>query len=275
MNTRTLALGGRFTHLAQAPTTTLLLIEHRQDTPGVETLTSGWTTSAGMGLSPFTDLYGNRGQRLVLPEGESVVEYSALVRVPDAVDEADPDAPELSPDDLPGEVITYLFPSRYCQSDLLAGEAWDLFGHLPQGRSRVEAISTHVHQHVEYRTGSTTSTYTALDAFQNGYGICRDLTHLFVTFCRALNIPARFVSGYLPDMDVEVLPTPMDFHAWAEVYLGDRWWTFDPRHDARRKGHVPIARGRDAVDVALTTTFGAPRLTSMVVTCHEVPDPAA
>lgn len=271
MNTRTLALGGRFTHVAQFPTPTLALIESRD--PAVEFLDSTWSTShESMVLTPFTDLFGNVGQKLVLPVGESVYEWSGTVRVPDRLDEADPTAEQLDPHDLPADVLTYLWPSRYVQSDILSADAWRLFGNAPATYQRVTDISAWVHGHVDYRTGSTMSWWSAVDTFNHAYGICRDITHLFIAMCRALNIPARYVSGYLPDMDVPPLPTEMDFHAFAEVFLGGRWWTFDPRHNARRKGHVVIARGRDAADVPLATTFGSPWLKRMIVTTHEIDD---
>ncbi len=268
MNTRTLAIGASFRHVAQLPTPTLALIEHKHDE--VETVSSSWTTSPEIEMTDFTDLYGNVGKRFILPAGESVYKYSAVVKVPDALDEADVDAPQVPVEELPADVLPFLWPSRYCQSDVLARDAWTLFGSQKPGYRRVQEISSFVHERVQYRTGSTMSWYTAVDAFNNGYGICRDLAHTFIALCRAMNVPARYVSGYLPDMDVPPLPTEMDFHAFTEVYLGGRWWTFDPRHDARRKGHVAISRGRDAVDCALATTFGNPWLKRMLVTSHEV-----
>ncbi|WP_232547590.1 transglutaminase-like domain-containing protein [Propioniciclava soli] len=267
MTTRTLTIGASFRHVAQLPTPTLAMIEHKHDE--VETLSSGWTTTPDIEMTDYTDLYGNVGKRFIMPAGESVYEYRAVVKVPDAVDEADLDAPQLDVADLPEDVLPYLWPSRYCQSDVLGRDAWNLFGDMEPGYRRCMEISNFVHERVQYRTGSTMSWYTAVDAFNNGYGICRDLAHTFIALCRAMNIPARYVSGYLPDMDVPPLPVEMDFHAFTEVYLGDRWWTFDPRHNARRKGHIVISRGRDAVDCALATTFGNPWLKRMIVTTHE------
>ncbi|MDO5534698.1 MAG: transglutaminase family protein [Propionibacteriaceae bacterium] len=269
MDTRTLTLGGRFTHVAQWPTPALVLIEaHAQD--DITLSDAAWSTSEGIEVGePWTDLYGNRGQRLLLPAGESVFEWSATTLVPDEVDAQDPDAEQHSPEDLPDAVLPFLWPSRYCQSDVLSSDAWRLFGSGPRTLQRAIDVSQWVFDHVEYRTGSTMSWWSAVDTFNNGYGICRDMAHTFVALCRALNIPARYVSGYLPDMDVPPLPTEMDFHAWAEVFFGGRWWTIDPRHAARRKGHIAIARGRDAADVPLVTTFGNPWLKRMIVTCHE------
>lgn len=272
MNTRTVALGGRFTHVAQWPTTTFALVEAPTQ-ERAEIRDSTWTTSdPSMTLTPFTDLYGNVWQQVELPAGESVLEWSGTAIVPDEVDASDVDAEQVPPGDLPADVRPFLWPSRYCQSDVLAADAWRLFGSAPATYQRVKDISTWVYEHVEYRTGSTMSWWSAVDTFNEGYGICRDITHTFVALCRALNIPARYISGYLPDMDVPVPPTEMDFHAFAEVYLGDRWWTFDPRHDELRKAHVVIGRGRDAADVPLLTTFGNPWLKRMIVTCHEVLD---
>lgn len=270
MNTRRLALGGRFTHVTKWPTQSFVLIE-AQPQPGIEILDAQWTTShESMVLTPFTDVYGNVFQKLELPAGESFYQWSATAIVPDAVDESDPDAEQVPVADLPDDVVGFLWPSRYCQSDVLSADAWRLFGSSPHNYQRVQDVSTWVKQNIEYRSGSTQSWWTAVDSFNNGYGICRDMSHTFISLCRALNIPARYVSGYLPDMDAPPLPTEMDFHAWAEVYLGGRWWTFDPRHDELRKGHVPIGRGRDAVDVALSTSFGSPWLKRMIVTTHEV-----
>ncbi|MDN5571505.1 MAG: transglutaminase family protein [Propionibacteriaceae bacterium] len=268
MNTRTLVLGASFRHVAPLPTPTLAMIEHKHDE--VETLSSEWRTSPDIEMTDYTDLYGNVGKRFILPAGESVYRYRAIVKVPDALDEADLDAPQTPIEELPDEALPFLLPSRYCQSDVLSRDAWTLFGDLEPGYRRVQAISDFVHERVQYRTGSTMSWYTAVDAFNNGYGICRDLAHTFIALCRAMNIPARYVSGYLPDMDVPPPPVEMDFHAFTEVYLGDRWWTIDPRHNARRKGHVAISRGRDAADCALATTFGSPWLRRMLVTTHEI-----
>lgn len=268
MNTRLLAIGASFRHVAPMPTPTHVMIE--PDLRGLDVVEAGWRTSPDMELRGYTDLYGNVGKRFIMPAGESVYSWKGVVRVPDAVDEADFDAPQVPIDELPDETLPFLLPSRYCQSDVLSRDAWSLFGGLEPGYRRVEAICDYVYHRVEYRTGSTMSWYTAVDAFNNGYGICRDLAHTFIALCRALNIPARYISGYLPDMDVPPLPTEMDFHAFTEVYLGDRWWTIDPRHNARRKGHIVISRGRDAADCALATYFGSPWLKRMLVTSHEV-----
>lgn len=267
MGTRTVRLGGEFVHVAQAPTPTILILQPASDT-GLSRET--WRTEPGLDLHEYRDLFGNRCHRTILPVGESLVAYYALATVPDELDAADPTARQLPPEEIPDDIVMYTMPSRYAQSDVLSDEAWSRFGHLPATYERPRAISEFVHRHLEYATGSTGSWWTAVDAFTNRYGVCRDFAHTMVALCRALNLPARYVSGLLPDMDVEPIPTAMDYHAWCEVYLEDRWWTFDPRHDERRKGRVPISYGRDAVDVALCSTFGAPWLKRMTVFCEEL-----
>jgi transglutaminase-like putative cysteine protease len=215
------------------------------------------------------DLYGNPCQRLVVPAGRSVFHHDALVAVPDTTEDVDRDAPELAPDDLPDDVLPYTLPSRYRLPDMLGEEAWSRFGDMPRGYRRVQAICDHVNTHLTFRYGSSGPMSTAADVKAAGFGVCRDFTQLAISFCRALNIPARYVFGYLPDMDVPVDPAPMDFAAWIEVWLGDRWWTFDPRNNRPRKGRILIGRGRDASDVAMATTFGAPWLESMAVYADE------
>jgi transglutaminase-like putative cysteine protease len=142
---------------------------------------------------------------------------------------------------------------------------------MERGYRRVQAICDYVHNHLQFQYGTSNSWSTAVDVHQSGYGVCRDYTHLAISLCRALNIPARYVFGYLPEIEVEPKDAPMDFAAWMEVWLGDRWWTFDPRNNVRRKGRVLIGRGRDATDVAMATTFGAPHLERMTVTAKEAP----
>ncbi|MBK8462729.1 MAG: transglutaminase family protein [Nigerium sp.] len=262
---RRLRLGCEFDHIAPAPTPAAFVVRPA-DTPIVSEL---WASDPALDRHTFVDLHGNEVWRMMLPAGESLVSYYAVVEVPDEVDERDLTLPVHTPEDLPDDTLIYTLPSRYCQSDMLSARAWELFGRPGRTLATVEEIERYVWSNVEYRTGSTGSWWTAADSLDNGYGVCRDFAHLMIGFCRALNIPARYVSGYLPDLDVPLLPTPMDFHAWVEVFAGDRWWTFDPRHAARRKGHVPISRGRDATDVAMVTTFGAPWLRRLTVWADE------
>jgi len=219
----------------------------------------------------YQDTFGNRCSRLNLRPGSFEIHYEAMVEVPRIPDDTDPEAPEMPIGEVPSEVLLYLLPSAFCLSDGLVNEAWARFGDLAPGWSRVQAIATAVNEHLVFDYGSSSPTYTAAEAFAAGRGVCRDFAHLAITFCRALNIPARYVFGYLPNIDVPFDPAPMDFAAWMEVWLGGRWWTFDPRNNRARTGRVVIGRGRDAVDVAMVTTYGDARLLGMTVQAEEVP----
>src|SRR5450755_3272996 len=166
-----------------------------------------------MALRDYTDLYGNPCTRAILPSGRSRFSYGAVATVPDATEDADEAAPENRPDKLPDDTLLYTLPSRFCLPDLLGDEAWSQFGGLPPGYRRVQAICDYVNCHLTFAYGSSTPVSTAADVFASGLGVCRDFTHLAISFCRALNIPARYVFGYLPDMDVPPDPAPMDFAA--------------------------------------------------------------
>jgi transglutaminase-like putative cysteine protease len=268
MDTRRLLIGCDFTYVAAISTPVILQVEPIED-PGVSITGGQWASQPSMSIRGYTDLYGNPCARAVLPAGRSSFQYHADAVVPDATEDADEDVKECSPDDLPDETLIYTLPSRYCLPDVLGDEAWSRFGGLEPGYRRVQAICDHVNHHLTFRYGSTTALSSAADVNQSRMGVCRDFTHLAVSFCRALNIPARYVFGYLPDLDVPPDPAPMDFAAWMEVWLGDRWWTFDPRNNIRRKGRIVIGRGRDASDVAMATTFGGPLLEGMVVLAEE------
>ena len=270
MDTRRLLIGCEFTYVAAIPTPVIFQVTPLE-APGIAIEGAQWATEPDFAARGYADLYGNPCLRTVLPAGKSVLRYQAVAVVPDATEDADEDAPEVPPDELPDDTLLYTLPSRYCLPDVLGNEAWARFGGLPPGYRRVQAVCDYVNSHLTFQYGSSTALSTAADVNLAGRGVCRDFTHLAITFCRALNIPARYVFGYLPDMDVPPDPAPMDFAAWMEVWLGDRWWTFDPRNNIRRKGRVLIGRGRDASDVALATTFGGPRLESMTVLAQEEP----
>ncbi|MBF9131198.1 transglutaminase family protein [Plantactinospora sp. S1510] len=268
MRSRRVVVGCEFVYVAAIDTPAVLQVEPRNAAP-VTLESRGWTKEPGLRIRSYTDIYGNPCARLVLPAGRSTLRYDASVLVPDATEAADEDAPELMPEELPDHVLIYTLPSRYCLPDMLGDESWSRFGAMPTGYSRVQAICDYVNSHLTFQYGSSSPQSTAVDVNASGFGVCRDFTHLAISFCRALNIPARYVFGYLPDMDVPPDPAPMDFAAWMEVWLGDRWWTFDPRNNRRRKGRVLIGQGRDASDVAMVTTFGAPLLESMTVYAEE------
>jgi transglutaminase-like putative cysteine protease len=274
VETRRLTIGCDFTYEAAIATPTIFQVKPLVD-PDVRLLFESWSSSPVMQLRSYVDLYGNPCTRVVLPAGTSSFRYTAEVEVPDAVEDVDRSARETAPDDLPDATLVYTLPSRYCLPDVLGTEAWTLFGSLEPGYQRVQAICDHVHSHLTFAYGSSTPWSTAADVNGTRFGVCRDFTHLAISFCRALNIPARYVFGYLPDLDIPDDGAEMDFAAWMEVWLGDRWWTFDPRNNVARKGRVVIGRGRDAADVAMATTFGGPWLRTMTVHADEMPAASA
>jgi len=269
MKSRALVVGCEFTYEAEVPTLAVFQVQP-DDSPLHTRRSEFWVSTPKLTLRSYRDLYGNPCTRAVLPVGWSSLRYEANVDVVDAVEDFDESAQEVAADRLPDETLIYTLPSRYCLPDVLADEAWSLFGSVAPGYGRVQAICDHVHEHLTFEYGSTSALSTASDVNTSRLGVCRDFTHLAISFCRAFNIPARYVFGYLPYMDVPSEPELMDFAAWMEVWLDDRWWTFDPRNNVRRKGRTVIGRGRDASDVAMATTFGGPRLNQMTVTAREI-----
>jgi transglutaminase-like putative cysteine protease len=213
----------------------------------------------------YLDIYGNRCERFTIPAGESRIAYEADVALTWPTDLIVPGTPETPIMVLPDEYLGFLMPSRFCLPDELGHEAWQRFGNLEPGWERVQAIVDFVHGHLEWVAGASNPWTTAVDAYRAGQGVCRDFAHLAITLCRALNIPARYVFGYIPEIDVPLPAEPMDFAAWFEVYLDGAWYTFDARNNRRRVGRVVVGRGRDAVDVALMTTFGPVTLTEFEV----------
>lgn len=216
-------------------------------------------------IEDYLDAFGNRAWRLVAPAGPFTIEYDAIVEVTAAPDLTLPTLPQVAVAQLPYDVLPYTLPSRYCDSDYFTDEAWRLFSNTLEGWPRVQAICDWIHREVIYDGLGSTSHTSGYQAYQARRGVCRDFAHIAICFCRALNIPARYVYGYLPDIGVPPDPTPMDFHAWFEAYLGGAWFTFDARHNKPRIGRVVIGRGRDAVDVALTTVYGASELITLRV----------
>jgi len=257
-------VGCDFTYEAASKTPALFLVRPNPS-GGQAVLEERWFSSPELGFHDYVDLYGNAFRRVTIPAGPSFFRYDATVAIGPEPDQTGEGVPQLAVDDLPDDVLHYTLPSRFCPSDLLADEAWRLFGHTPPAWERVHEIVDYVHRHITFAYGSSTSTTTALDVYQGGTGVCRDYAHLAIAFCRAMNVPARYVFGYLPDIDVPPPDLPQDFCAWFEAYLGDRWWTFDPRNNQPRIGRVLIARGRDALDVAMVTSYGSAVLTQIDV----------
>ena len=222
-------------------------------------------------LAAYRDSFGNWCTRIVAPKGQMRVTSTALVNDPGALDVLAPEAQQHQVQDLPEETLLFLLGSRYCETDQLSATAWQLFGNTPPGWARVQAICDYVHNHITFGYEHARMTRTALEAFHDRTGVCRDYTHLAVAFCRCLNIPARYCTGYLGDIGMPPPYGPMDFAAWFEVFLGGHWHTFDARNNVRRIGRVLIARGRDACDVAISSTFGPNTLVGFKVWTDEVP----
>ncbi len=220
----------------------------------------------------FEDRFGNVCTRFVAPAGPLRLTTATTIVDSGEPDPVHPDAQEVPVAELPPEILRFLMPSRFCEVDLLSNTAVELFGDKPRGWARVQAVCEWVHGKVTFSYPQARPTRTALDVYTERVGVCRDFQHLAITFCRALNIPARYATGYLGDIGIPVppVPAPMDFSAWFEAYLDGRWWTFDARHNAPRIGRVLIATGLDATDVAITTSFGRARLTHFEVTTDEI-----
>ena len=221
-------------------------------------------------MESYLDSFGNRCTRFVAQPGALRLSNSTLIYDSGVADLVCPEARELPVQELPHDVLCYLYNSRYCEVDRFSTIALELFGALSPGWSRVQAVCDWVHTRVTFGYQYARPTKTALDVFTERFGVCRDFQHLAVTLCRALNIPARYATGYLCDIGVPASPSPMDFSAWFEVYLDDRWWTFDARHNHPRIGRILMATGRDASDVAMTTSFGIANLRQFTVVSEQV-----
>jgi transglutaminase-like putative cysteine protease len=264
-------VGCEFHYDSLGPTPTVWQVRPRADR-GQRLASESWSTWPSLPWTSYRDAYGNVCDRLMLPPGPTQLRYDAHVEVPGVVDDVNEAARQVAVEWLPDEAMVFLLPSRFCLSDTLRQPAWDLFGGTEPGWPRVAAVCDWVHENVRFEGGSSTALTSALDVWESRTGVCRDFAHLGLTLCRSLNIPSRYVFGYLPDVGVPPPPEPMDFCAWFEAYLEDRWWTFDPRNNVPRIGRVVIGRGRDALDVAMVTTYGAPTLQTMRVWADEIGD---
>lgn len=221
-------------------------------------------------ITAYRDSFGNWCSRIVAPPGQIRISADAIIKDSGRPDEIIPWAQQYAVEDLPGETLVYLLGSRYCETDRLSETAWTLFGPSPPGWARVQAVCDFVHRHISFGYQHARATKTALEVFNERSGVCRDYTHLAIAFCRCMNIPARYCTGYLGDIGVPAAPEPMDFSAWFEAYLGGRWYTFDPRNHIPRIGRVLIARGRDAADVPISNAFGPNILKSFRVWTDEM-----
>jgi transglutaminase-like putative cysteine protease len=221
-------------------------------------------------IRPYRDSFGNWCNRILAPAGRITISGNGVVRDSGLPDPQIKDAEQHPVNDLPEEALMYLLGSRYCEVDVMTGTAWKLFGDVKPGWTRVQAICDYVNSHITFGYRDARSTRTAAQGYAEGVGVCRDFAHLAVTFCRCMNIPARYCTGYLPDIGVPLM-LPMDFAAWFEAYIGGQWHMFDPRNNTPRIGRILMARGRDAADVAISTTFGPSVLEQFTVICDEAP----
>ena len=226
-------------------------------------------------VEDFVDGFGNRAARILAPAGTVAIRYDNVIDDPGTPDTSLAGLRLTPVDEMPPSCWQYLLASRYCEVDRLGEIAWQLFGATPESWERVQAVVGWVHANVTFGYQFARATKSAWDVWEERRGVCRDFQHLAITFLRALNIPARYTTGFLGDIGVPPSPSPMDFSAWAEVYLDGAWYPIDARHNCPRIGRVVMARGRDAVDVALTTSFGVTNLTRFEVRTDEVPAAAA
>ena len=263
-------IGYELTYDCPQPTPMVLMLNvHHSRVPDL-VVPDRLVTDPPLPIHGYHDGFGNWCSRIVAPAGRTRLFASGVVNdtgVPDAVV---PDARQHTIDDLPDETLVFLLASRYCETDRLADIAWSLFHTSPLGWDRVQAICDFVHWHIAFGYEHARNSRTAWEAWSEHAGVCRDFAHLAIAFCRCMNIPARYCTGYLGDIGVPRDPAPMDFSAWFEVYLGDAWHTFDARHNVPRIGRVLMARGRDAADVAISTTFGLNTLSGFTVLAEEV-----
>jgi len=227
-------------------------------------------TEPAVPMNSYRDSFGNWCTRIIAPPGRTRIRTSGLVHDSGFPDIVVPGARQTLVQDLPEETLIFLLGSRYCETDLLSQTAWDLFQYTPMGWPRVQAICDFVHNHITFGYEHARPTKTAWEAYNERRGVCRDYAHLAVAFCRAMNIPARYCTGYLGDMGTPPPYGPMDFAGWFEAYLDGHWYTFDARNNIPRIGRVLIARGRDSADVAISNTFGTNTLAGFKVVCEEV-----
>ncbi len=251
------------------PTEVIALLDIHPEMAGRVVSTTGLRLTPGIPWRSYEDSHGNSCLRMTVPPGGVTLLRDSVIADDGRPDLWDATAQETPVGELPDDLLRYLLASRYCETDLLMETAWGLFGGVPAGWTRLRAIFDHVHERLTFGYGHARATRTAAQAYDERRGVCRDFAHLAVAFCRCMNIPARYVNGYLGDIGVPADPAPMDFNAWCEVWIGGRWVTLDARHNTPRIGRIVVARGRDAADVPLIHSFGPHRLTRFHIWTHE------
>ncbi|HLY75356.1 MAG TPA: transglutaminase family protein [Planctomycetota bacterium] len=252
------------------PTPMILMLRMHPSTVSSPVVPDPIATAPFVPISTFRDGFGNICTRIVAPAGRILLTTDAVVRCSTVPDRVVPSARQSPVQGLPEETLMFLLGSRYCETDRLSQAAWDLFGRSPEGWPRVQAICDYVHRHIAFGYEHASSTKSAVEAFEQGKGVCRDFAHLAIAFCRCMNIPARYCTGYLSDIGVPPPHAPMDFAGWFEAYLDGQWFPFDPRNNTPRIGRILIARGRDASDVAISSSFGPNTLKQFKVWTDEL-----
>jgi transglutaminase-like putative cysteine protease len=265
----TVRVGCHIAYETSVPTAILLVLKPRHDA-NQSVLQQQLTFTPEVPFFHFEDSHGNLTDRAVLQPGENIIHHDALVSVSPLLDNTEPTGLPVPVYLLPPETLRYTLPSRYCDSDKLLNFAWRQFGHIPNGYERVQAICDWVHNNIEYRFGAGSSVISASEVVVQRFGVCRDFAHVAIAFCRAFNIPARYVTGHLPDIGRLDPGTPMDFHAYFEVFLGHHWSTFDARFNVQRIGRVKVAQGLDAVDGAFSTIYGEVKFKWFEVWAYQV-----
>lgn len=265
MASMVLQLGCRLSYHLPAPTPMILLLNVHYSRASDLLRPDLLVVHPAVPVGSYRDGFGNWCNRLVAPAGVFTVSTEGIIRDGGLSDPIGTGAEQHPVELLPSEVLTFLLPSRYCETDTLSDFAWQRFDCEPLGWPRVQAVCDFVHDHVHFGYEHSRANRTAAETLREGVGVCRDFTHLAITLCRCLNIPARYCTGYVSDIGQPPPYPPMDFAAWMEVYLGGRWWVFDPRNNDVRFGRVLIAQGRDAADVPLTHSFGRHQLTDFNV----------
>lgn len=265
----TVRVGCSLTYETTVPTPVLFGLRPRLE-GRVLVLQEKLSFGIGQPAYEFTDSHGNVTYRSTLMPGRNEIRHDALVAVSSLPDSREVTGPVLPVGQVPFEWLRYTLPSRYCDSDKLMNFAWNQFGQIPHGLPRVQAICDWVHNHIEYRTLSGRPDLSASEVIERRYGVCRDFAHAAIALCRTFNLPARYVTGHLPDIGFVDPGSPMDFHAYFEVYLGQEWLTFDARFNVPRIGRIKVAHGADAVDGAFTTIYGEARLTYFQVWAYQV-----
>jgi transglutaminase-like putative cysteine protease len=265
----TVRVGCHIIYETSQPTPVLLVVKPRRD-ESQSVLIEKFQISPDATWNEFVDSYGNITCRAMLLPGQNIIHHDALVTVSSLPDNSDQRHFASTVDKLPPEVLRYTLPSRYCDSDRLLNFAWQQFGQVPNGLNRIHAICNWVHSQIEYRFGSGRADITASEVIAQRFGVCRDFAHVAIALCRAFNLPARYVVGHLPDIGYSDPGTPMDFHAYFEVYLGQTWCTFDARYNVPRIGRVKVAEGLDAVEGAFSTIYGQAQLAWFEVWAYQV-----